>query len=406
MSIVGSVRQRPAPAAMQGHQTRQPAPAQPQGQVQQHQPAQNFAGPQNAISRPPAHQQQAPVQGQQVAQVGRGIVGGAAPIQAAPRPAPAAPRPAPAGWLKRGAQAKAVLEQEQQDAARRKEERERNAGVPYRFYVEQNKSRELIILDTEPGPCRYEHGVKSAGSQFPDVFEACPKEFENCPICEGALGAAAGNNPVSSYVMLMTCIDLTPVYNDDGTVKRNYSYRLLVLKPQEHGFFHRYYEQNGTLRGLRLRMVRDGDKSPRSGRPEYVGHHTHEDIMASFAHPAIMSQQTPGKVVKPENAECFAIDYEAVLQPPSADYLRQKYRLSPPIGSRAYNAQAGGAPIQGAPAQSVHHGQQQDDNWAGHDPGAANLPGGHAQPGTIAGIPMNRQNAAPAAGHDVDDIPL
>jgi len=253
----------------------------------------------------------------------------------APVPANTQTAPAASGgdWMKRGAAARQTAESEvarQRDAAER-----RASGVymPYRFRLKVGEAREIVILDADLGICFYEHHMKNPTTGKWDIYETCPKEWEACPICEMATDKNNRFNAKESYyVMMLTCIDMTPYTKKDGTVMP-YSKFLLPVKAQGQGFFMRLMDRHGTLRGIQLLMTRDTQQTASIGTPEFLEKHDEASIIESFGHPAVIGQQD-GKVLKPANADCFPFPYDKLFKKPSGADLRRRYGGVAPMGSR------------------------------------------------------------------------
>jgi hypothetical protein len=241
------------------------------------------------------------------------------------------------GWMKTGA---AARDQSTAEVARQRDlQAKRNQPRAFRFWVGVGQQREFIILDREPGPCFYEHQLQNPRTQKWDIHEACPKEWEPCPICDGVAGGKD-----SYYVMMLTCIELQE-WTDKHGVTHPYSVRLLPVKAESQGFFLRQFDRYGSLRGMRLLMARDTKQSASIGSAEFVDRLTDEEIIQHFGHPPVVAQD--GRVIKQANADCHPLDYSKLFRKPSAADLRARYGGSAPAGSR----------------------QEQDDVWGGHTPG-------------------------------------
>jgi hypothetical protein len=232
--------------------------------------------------------------------------------------------------MHRGADAQKRVQEEIQ---RQKEAAERRASglyMPFRFRIPQvGESREIVILDAEPGMCFYEHGLQNPKTGKWNVFEPCPKESEICPICNGQTSLTSAKE--SYYVMMMTCIDLTPWTDQKGTV-HPFSRLLLPVKTGGMNFFYRQFERHGTLRGMHLVMSRDSATQSSIGTPEFDCLHTEEEILASFGSQEVKGQD--GKVIRPANIDCFPYPYDKLFKRPSAADLRARYGGSAPVGSR------------------------------------------------------------------------
>jgi hypothetical protein len=282
------------------------------------------------------------------------------------------------GWMKRGSVARAVTEQEVERQQQRAEERARQRRLPFRYWLPVGGQGDIVILDHELGPCIYEHELENKANGRFEIHEACPKEWEPCPLCEGA----AGGRP-SNYIMFLTVIDMLPRTNRTTGVTIPHSRKLLAIKPSSHGFFYRLADRHGgDLRGVQLLMTRDTKQSPNHGNPEEVAKHSEEVLVASFGHDEVKDQQ--GKVIKARNADLEVIPYDELFVRPSAADLRARYGGTAPIGSRAANA-------------------ADDDGWGAHDPGRATASAA-ALTGRTTGVITPRAARTPnQVSPDMDD---
>ncbi|MCS6922266.1 MAG: hypothetical protein NZM07_10205 [Elioraea sp.] len=251
---------------------------------------------------------------------------------------PATPAPAvksDRSWMQSGAAGRALSEQE---LARIREEQERRrllGQMPFRYWLRPGEQGDVIVLDAslEDACFIYEHVLKNPKTGKWDVYEPCPREWEICPLCQ-----AYGE---STYTLFLSVLDLRPYQRRDGTVKE-YSRKLLAVKPQQHGMFFRLADRHGRLRGIHLLMSRDSDKAPRIGVPEFVAIYDEATLTENFGHPAELDPT--GKIVKPQNADLQPFDYGLLFRKPSAEDLRKRYGLPGPAGSREEIRQAWSTP--------------------------------------------------------------
>lgn len=256
------------------------------------------------------------------------------------------------GWMKRGTVAKAVLEEEQQRAEDRREQRQRERNIPFNFKMRAGEQVDIVILDAQPGPSFFEHNMKDRDTGYFTVFEACPKEFDQCPLCE--------RDGPSYYVMLLTVIEMKPYTNERTGETTNHRRKLMRVKQAQQPLFHRLFERHGTLRGMHLLMTRDNDKTAAIGAPEFIALYDENTILQSFQHPEVKGQK--GDLIKPANADCYPVEYEDLFPRPSGQDLRTRYGGAAPVGA---------------------HGGGNDDGWGGYDP---NNGGGAARPSRGGGI--------------------
>lgn len=301
----------------------------------------------------------------------------------ATRAAPATAHSNDTSWMKQGAAAHQAQAQEMERQKRLAEERAKAFNMPLRYWLGAPGQGDILLLDADIGPCFYEHGLRDSKGKFGNLFEACPKEWEPCPLCEA-------DGKESYYVMMLSCIDMRS-YTNRQNVVIPHSRKLLPVKAQEQGFFMRLMERHGSLRGIHLLMARDNQNSPSIGRAEFIAKYTEEDILASFGHPERRDPKDATKIVKAANADCYPFEYGKLFHRPSAADLRARYGGTAPAGSaQQFNTtfQQGGAPAttqQGAPASA---------------PAATTAPAGGAtriQP---------RTQGATQPGGELDDIPL
>lgn len=281
-------------------------------------------------------------------------------------------------WMKRGGAARAAAEKaiaDQQAAAQR-----RAAGIgfmPFRYFTKVGTTNEIIVLDAELGPCFYEHTLQNPKNGYWNIHESCPKEFELCPLCEGtpAINGAPGlRGKDSHYVMMLSCISLTPYsYTDKNGVAQNrpWSRLLLPVSAGDQAFFMRRFNGKGTLRGMHLLMSKQVKGGSSLGQMELVtsaetvedsvtvpafdGFHNEEEILASFGSAAVLDQQ--GKVLKPANMDAYPFDYALLFPKPSGADLRARYGGAAAPGSRAEAANHWGE----TPTQAAQGARLDDD---------------------------------------------
>ncbi len=291
----------------------------------------------------------------------RAPAGNVQPAAATRAPAPASAGPQDDSWMLRGQQAAQVREGEIARAQQRREQ----GYAPFRYRLRPPKDGQpgeqgdIIILDNELGPCFYEHAIPGPGKDWSRTTnELCPREYDNCPIC-------ASPNGESYYAMFMSVIDMRP-YTSRAGVLVPFSRKLLVVKTAAQATFVRLAERHGNMRGMQLLMTRDGPMSAAIGAPEFVAMHDEQTIIGSFQHAEVRAQD--GRVIKPENGDCYPFDYGRIFTRPTGEDLRRRYGGVAPAGSAQEERQA----------------------WDGHNPGT--------QPGAIqpaAGQPA--QATAPGA---------
>lgn len=201
------------------------------------------------------------------------------------------------------------------------EQRRAAGGNIFRFYVPVGDSREIIVCDDKPDFFMYEHALKDAEGRWGRLFTGCVKAFDNCPVCE-----ATGKE--SYYAMYLTVIDLTPFNLKDGT-EVEYSRKLLVVKPAQQKKFLRFYNKEGTLRGAKFVMTRDGDKDSSIGNDIEFVEFVDEEDMATY------TRSWKDREGKRHTENCDEpYDYEKLFEEPTTEKLRALIGGSPAPGSR------------------------------------------------------------------------
>lgn len=183
-----------------------------------------------------------------------------------------AKKPASGGFRGSAGLARMREEQDRHEAAR--EAAKANANQPFRFFVGQGETREIIVVDESPDFFRYEHNLENKRTGRWDLFTACIAEDANCPVCK-----VAEREPY--YAMYLTIIDLTEYENRDGDTVE-WSKKLLVIKPSQQKKFVRFFDKHGTLRGAKFSMTRDGQKDASIGNDIEFIEFVEEDELLSY----------------------------------------------------------------------------------------------------------------------------
>lgn len=304
-------------------------------------------------------------------------------------------------WMKTGEAADTAFVAEQERQKQLAEDRAKKAIMPFRFYIKQGQEADIIILDDGLPPRFYEHSRWNAATKE-STEEACPGEWDNCSLCEGAAGFKG-----RYFIQMFSIIDMRQVTIQKGKRAGTvlpYTRKLLPVKLEQQGFFKRLAERavrenGGRLRGAHLLMTRDAQTGAAIGNPEFVEWINEETIMAEFSHPEVKGED--GKVLKAANADCYPYNYGILFPRPSGEDLRARYGGVAPAGSR----------------------QETQSEWGNHDPGTAAPPADTKPPGDTDlddDIPFDQgQTAAPRSGGiarrapaaavegpDPDDVPL
>lgn len=236
-----------------------------------------------------------------------------------------------ASFMKRG---QAALE-----TARHAAEASMGGGGAWRFWLNGDRSKltvvngtpnnecGIIILDSSINdlPGMWEHNLK-IGGKFGN-FEACPKEWAHCPLCDG------GDR--GYYVVFASILVLKPWTSKDGKKSGETTKMLLPIKSSQMGKMEELFaaatRKNGTLRGTFMHMRRDmnNQNSASIGEPSILDNgsvfdfYTDDELTENFGHPAETSPQ--GKLIKPQDEDITPFDYDAIFKKPDAADLRARY---------------------------------------------------------------------------------
>jgi hypothetical protein len=219
----------------------------------------------------------------------------------------------------------------------RQRQQDRQDGyTPNRFYLPdptkagitaEELEANIVILDHEPSFAAFEH-------QFPNpqtgkfgkgsFNQLCLSQEGHCPACDK-------DTHEPYFALFLSIIDMRGYTNAHG-VFIPHSKKLLVIKNKNQDYFYRQYDRRGTLRGMQLLMVRNDKRGAGHGIPEFVDLHPEELIIESFAHQRVMSQDGQ-RVVKEENADCYAYDYAQVFPRPDYNAMCERFGVGPAAGS-------------------------------------------------------------------------
>jgi hypothetical protein len=304
-------------------------------------------------------------------------------------------------WMATGDTIDSMFEKEERRKAEAAEERARRVYTPWRFVlgvkgmrnrrtgVVESGEADIVILDAKLAPVIKEHEKfdKATGKY---TWESCPGDWENCPICDNP----EKHDFKRSYpVMFLTIIDWRvvhiPAKGDRPARTIEYQKRLLPVKQADYGYFKRQLQRHGTLRGMHLMAVREGEKTARTGKFEFVEMMSEEDLVAEFGNEEVKG--TDGTVIKQRHDDLRPVEYGKAFPKPRMEDLIARYGGSAPAGSTMDNA----------------------DGWGEHSPGTAApasteapFEGGVPAPASGArSRPARRSVAEPVVQED-DEIPL
>jgi len=204
---------------------------------------------------------------------------------------------------------------------------------------------ELIILDATLNDIvgQHEHNLRIGGKY--GNFEGCVKEWDNCALCD--------SGDKSYYVVFFSVLVLKPWKSKDGKKSGGWTKMLLPIKSAQLGKFEELCQaaqdaHDGVLRGTYFYMKRDTSnaQSPGTGEPVVLDggimfdHYSEEELVRDFGSAAEKSPE--GKLLKPENEDITAIDYDKEFEKPDADSLRSRFGHGHQPGSQGESAEEWG----------------------------------------------------------------
>jgi len=232
--------------------------------------------------------------------------------------------------------------------AEKAEARSKGLDRIFRFGLKQDENAEVIILDDSLADATFFHehsDFNQATKKY--VFEVCPKEIYDCPVCQ-----ATGRD--STFTLFLSILHID-AYKDKNTNELRHSRNLLPIKYSQLAEFKKVLKmaetKHGTLRGVVLNLHRPTGpvtQSPRIGVPtEIEGMDTRfdfiEDLKDEFGHDKIMGQDG-STVVKEQDLDITAFDWNSLF-PMASDLeacvtdLRTRYADGKaPAGSDAETA--------------------------------------------------------------------
>lgn len=235
----------------------------------------------------------------------------------------------------------AIAQAEKEEKAAKLKAQTRN--LPYRFSLKPSDSAEVIILENGVHEWfgLFEHEIVPNNDYKARYWEISPKTMnqedplEQLPIVNGAI-----SKPY--FINFMTVLHLNYT-KQDGTVIPVVKKMLPIKGRSQREEFKKLSDmairKYGTMRGLHLKLSRTDDtKSPRIGVPgvldtmEY-GHFSETELIAKYGHEPIVSKVS-GKVIIPKNGNLQTYKWLEIFPTPTTDYIREKYGIQPPLGSK------------------------------------------------------------------------
>lgn len=249
----------------------------------------------------------------------------------------------------RGAGAIEKAQQEQENVERRREQRKLQMSGPFRLYLKQKSSREVVIVDEAPDFFMFEHQIYNNGAPGLPKYTntGCVKEYETCPACQ--------KDGDSSFNLYLTVIDLEEYTNSNTGEIVEFSKKMMVVKSGQQRKFIRRHAKQGSLRGQVVTLTRDGPKDPVIGNDiEWEDKISEEDLAGAY----IREWTDREKKVHVEN--CGEVyDYEEIFQEPTVENILAQLdgEVEAPAGSREQ-----------AKAELEEEEEAGTDGWSEDDP--------------------------------------
>lgn len=170
------------------------------------------------------------------------------------------------------------------------------------FWLKSGKefSRKVIFLD-DPGVGFNQHTLK-----IKDAFEKLTCLDDSCPMCAA--------NYYKTACFVFTVLDTTP-YKDKNGVEKPYYKKVLVIrgKAMKQIIDSRREANGGSLKGLKMQIMRTNDKAPNSG----------DDYQ-------VLGKVDLEKLPYDKKEDRDAYDYEEMYAPLSASQVEAKLKYAAP----------------------------------------------------------------------------
>lgn len=248
-------------------------------------------------------------------------------------------------WMKTGADAQSEAEKARAARAAADAEAAKKPYVPMRYKLDYKANNgngevgDIIILDSQPGPRFYEHNVRNPRTGYWSEFEACPHEWDNCPLCP----PQGEKQPY--YVMYLTVLDLRPFESRRDGKTYIASRKLFPVKLDQQPFFDDLVAKHGSLRGVHIICTRDGGSNSAviGNRHEFDCIHSEEELETFAKENGFWDELKTdnGRLIYGEGEFIQPLKYGVIFERPSAAKLKAKYGGEQAMGG-AHEAQGEG----------------------------------------------------------------
>lgn len=243
-------------------------------------------------------------------------------------------------WAHTGQEGEALAAAE---VARREQDRSERAArgywprtfelIPPSIDYPDRYQADVLLLDEAFLLRFYLHTLANTRTGRFDVFEPCPKEFDNCPICPPA------GKYESVFVGPLSVLNLNGYTYARGERAGEHvpiSQQLMLVRANEQIYFDELRKEHGSLRGIQLTMTRPSKHAPYIGEPTFVGKFSEEDIIAFVKDSGMWTDKITKEQEKIADAGWIIqpFDYTTFIHKPSAADLRARFSGVAPIGAR------------------------------------------------------------------------
>jgi len=202
-----------------------------------------------------------------------------------------------------GREGREQAQRERDNIAQRREAARNRVYAPFRFWMPPNTEREIIVLDRRIIFYRYEHALFNPQTGRNDLYLPCVNQEDGCAVCH------SGDN--AYYAMFLSVIDTEGYENNNGDWV-DWSRKLFPVKSGMQNTWIRLEDREADgdegLRGARIRVLRDGDKDPRTGNEIEFMDFESEDNMEQY----IREYQDRDNNLKEEDCR-EAYDYQEIM---------------------------------------------------------------------------------------------
>lgn len=196
---------------------------------------------------------------------------------------------------------------------------EAEKNKPWEISVPQGGTLDVYILDAGEPFATYQHDIGGGPNTRSKTYPCLQDTGEQCPLClkEGKSGY---------YILYFTAVAPKETYkNKDGKmVTRRFQKKLFPIKiKMQEKYKREFLKQKGSFRGLKLRLIRDGQMDPKTGNDFEVLGRLSEAQIQKYAQAKIegLDKDTRERIIRAKLGEPF--DYDKTFPVIDAKTLAQ-----------------------------------------------------------------------------------